>query len=188
MERRPCVSNTQQLSAGASTLHNTKKPLGGRRKYKLKIPIYERSYKGSRMRVYLVREGRQKENLTISSPKDVYNLVKDHLCRSDREVFLSILLACDNSLIGVEKVAVGTLNQCIVSPRELFKSAILASAYAVILCHCHPSGSLNISREDKGLTEKIIAAGKTLGILVNDHVIVSHRGFISIRETSEHIF
>jgi hypothetical protein len=73
---------------------------------KLAIPDYDKRYKGSQLRVCLVREGIYKRQTYIKTPDDVYKLVKKRLCESDREVFLSILISTDGSLIGVEEVAV----------------------------------------------------------------------------------
>jgi len=155
---------------------------------KLAIPDYEKRYKGSQLRVCLVREGKSKRQTYIKSPEDVYNLVKKRLCESDREIFLSVLISTDGSLIGVEEVAVGTLDECLVSPRELFKSAILANAAKVILCHYHPSGSLKLSGPDKKLTEILLDAGRILCIEVDDHVLVTHRGYRSHRKIDENLF
>lgn len=155
---------------------------------KLAIPDYNKKYNGSQLRVCLVREGRSKRQTYIKTPEDVYNLVKKRLCESDREIFLSILISTDGSLIGVEEVAVGTLDECLISPRELFKSAILANASKVIVCHYHPSGSLKLSVHDKKLTKILIDAGNILRIAIDDHVLVTHRGYRSHRKIDEDLF
>ena len=152
------------------------------------IPDYDKRYKGSQLRVCLVREGKPKRQTFIKSPEHVYNLVKKRLCESDREIFLSILISTDGSLIGVEEVAVGTLDECLVSPRELFKSAILANAAKVILCHYHPSGSLRFSGSDRKLTKTLLEAGRLLSIDVDDHLLVTHRGYRSHRKIDEDLF
>ena len=146
------------------------------------IPDYDSIYKGMQFRVCLVKEGRSRKQLTIQSPLDVYNLVKKQMCQSDREMFLSILLTANCTLIGVEKVSVGTLDMTHLTARELFKSAILANACSVIICHNHPSGNLNPSRADIAITQKIISAGELLNIPLHDHVLISHKGFKSLRE------
>ena len=155
---------------------------------KLAIPDYDKRYKGSQLRVCLVREGIYKRQTYIKTPDDVYKLVKKRLCESDREVFLSILISTDGSLIGVEEVAVGTLDECLISPRELFKSAILANASKVIVCHYHPSGSLRFSGPDRKLTKTLLDAGRILRIVIDDHVLVTHRGYRSHRKIDENLF
>ena len=145
-------------------------------------PKFEKIYQGMRCRVCLVREG-DINPLKISSPTDIYQLVKDELAKADREMFLSIMLATSNHLIGVETVAKGTLNASPISPREVFKSAILANANAIVLCHNHPSGSLDPSPHDFMVTQKLIEAGKVLDIGIYDHLIVSYLGYVSLRES-----
>jgi DNA repair protein RadC len=144
--------------------------------------MFDSIYKGMRCRVCLIREG-EPEPVKIDGPKDIYQLVKEELATSDREMFLSIMLTTENRLIGVETVAVGSLNVTVVSPREVFKSAILANANAIVLCHNHPSGSLKPSQHDIEITEALIKAGRILDISIHDHMIVSHLGFISLRDS-----
>jgi DNA repair protein RadC len=152
------------------------------------VPAYDKSYKGSLLRVCLVREGSPKRHIFIHSPKDIYKLVKKQLCNSDREIFLSILISVDGSLIGVETVSIGALDECLVSPREVFKSAILANAAKIIICHNHPSGCLNLSGYDKRLSKRLIEAGRILCIEVCDHIVVSHEGFTSHKEIDSNLF
>jgi len=152
------------------------------------IPDYDKKYHGSQLRVCLVREGKPKRQTVIRTPEHVYNLVKKRLCESDREIFLSILISTDGSLIGVEEVAIGTLDECLISPRELVKSAILANAAKVIVCHYHPSGSLRFSVHDKKLTKILIDAGNILRIAIDDHVLVTHKGYRSHREIDQNLF
>jgi len=144
-------------------------------------PKFSSDYGGMQCRVCLVREG-ETDTVRIRNPEDVYQLVKDDLANSDREMLLSVMLATSGHLIGVEVVSIGTLNASHVSPREIFKSAILANACSIILCHNHPSGQLNASVEDHRITDTIAEAGKLLDIRLADHIIVSHRGFKSLRE------
>lgn len=145
-------------------------------------PKFNQSYGGINCRVYLVRENETGEVITLDQPEKVYELVKDELSNSDRERFLSVMLTTKNHLIGVETVSVGSVCAAIVSPREVFKSAILANAASIVLCHNHPSGDLAPSIEDINLTKHLIDAGKLLGINVFDHIIVTHRGYKSLTE------
>ncbi len=69
-------------------------------------------------------------------------------------------------------VSTGSLNQSIVHPRELFKTALLSSAAAVILIHNHPTGDPTPSTEDIELTRRLKEAGEMIGIRVLDHIVV----------------
>jgi len=144
-------------------------------------PAYSARYKGMQCRVCLVRENTQDEPIFIKNADQAYDLVKDELCSADREIFLSILLATNLQLIGVEPVATGGLNQCAVSPADTFKSAILATASNLILAHNHPSGSLQPSDSDIKLTETLTKCGDMFGIQVTDHLIIGADGYYSIK-------
>ena len=143
-------------------------------------PTFNQNYKGIRCRVCLVRENTDGEIIRINNEEDAYELVKEELVNSDREMILSIMLTVKNDLIGVETVSIGSVTASTTTPRDVFKSAILANAVSVIFCHNHPSGDLTPSGEDIRITKKLIEAGELLGINVLDHLIVSHNGFNSL--------
>ena len=145
-------------------------------------------YKQLKCRVCLVKEGNTKKEHVIGKPEDVFKLVRDELGKSDREMFLSIMLSTRNVVIGIETVSIGTLNASLVSPRELFKSAILTNAACIIVVHNHPSGYTEPSPEDLTLTKRIAEAGKLLNIELVDHVIVTTKSFLSLKESGNQIF
>jgi DNA repair protein RadC len=148
-------------------------------------PNFNQNYKGIRCRVCLVRENTGDEIIKINSESDVYELVKDELAGSDREMLLSVMLTVKNDLIGVETVSIGSITASTTTPRDVFKSAILANAVAIIVCHNHPSGELVPSDADIVITKQLIAAGELLGIKVLDHLIVSNQGYKSLRDYHE---
>ena len=145
-------------------------------------PNFNQNYKGMRCRVCLVRENASDEIIKISKPADAYELVKDELINSDREILLSVMLTVRNDLIGVETVSIGSITASTTTPRDIFKSAILANAVAIIVCHNHPSGELIPSDADIVITKQLTAAGELLGIKVLDHLIVSNQGYKSLRD------
>jgi len=145
-------------------------------------PRFNDNYKGIRCRVYLVRENTNIETVIIRNSTDIYELVKDELVNSDRERMLSIMLTCGNHLIGVETVCIGSIDKVTLSIREIFKSAILGNACSIIICHNHPSGELTPSTEDIHITKNLFDAGELMGIKVLDHIIVSDRGYKSLKD------
>jgi DNA repair protein RadC len=148
-------------------------------------PRFNEKYKGIRCRVYLVRETKSNEIIHISEKADVYNLVREELVNADREIFLSIMLTIKNDLIGVETVSIGCIHSTVITPRDVFKSAILANAVSIVLCHNHPSGDLAPSDNDLVLTKTLIKAGELLGIKVLDHIVVSNQGYRSLRDYNQ---
>ena len=145
-------------------------------------PNFNQNYKGIRCRVCLIRENASDEIIKINNESDAYELVKDELINSDREILLSVMLTVKNDLIGVETVSIGSITASTTTPRDIFKSAILANAVAIIVCHNHPSGELTPSKNDIEITKQLIAAGELLGIKVLDHLIVSNQGYRSLRD------
>ena len=100
----------------------------------------------------------------------------------DRECVVCLHLNTTHKVIAKEIVSIGSLNQSVVHPRELFKGAILNSASAIIIAHNHPSGEVEPSENDKEITKNLIAAGKILGIEVIDHIIVARVGCYSFKQ------
>ena len=143
-------------------------------------PNFNHNYRGIRCRVCLVRDGAYGEVIKINEPSDAYELVKDELANSDREMFLSIMLTVKNNLIGLETVCIGSIVKITIAPRDVFKSAILANAVAIIVCHNHPSGDLDPSGADIYITKQLVDAGELLGLQVLDHLIISNQGYKSL--------
>ena len=105
-----------------------------------------------------------------------------HLKRKQQEYFICISLNGANELIQSRVVTVGLLNSSQIHPREVFADVITDRAASVILIHNHPSGSLSPSESDIQITNQLVEAGKILGLTVLDHIIVSKRGHMSMKE------
>ena len=99
------------------------------------------------------------------------------------EVFAVLFLSTRHHVLAYHEVGRGTLDTVLVTPREVFKAAILANAAAVILCHSHPSGDPTPSPDDVALTGRLAAAGTLLGIEVLDHIIVGRRRLRELART-----
>ena len=121
------------------------------------------------------------EPQSIRCPSDIDRFVEP-LRHYSEEHFVSFHLDAKNQVIGYHVVSHGTLSASLVHPREVFKSALLANSYALIVAHNHPAGSLTPSSEDIETTKQLIKAGKLMGVLVIDHIIVASKGSQSLRE------
>lgn len=86
-----------------------------------------------------------------------------------------------NMLIRDELMAEGSIDQAVVHVREVIRRAIDFGSAAIILVHNHPSGDPTPSRADIQLTKQIIDAGRVLGIVVHDHIIIGANGHSSMR-------
>lgn len=135
------------------------------------------------VRIQMVREGRFPYGSTaISQSSDAAKLVQTYLAGAEREYFVLLLLDGKHRVNALNVVAIGSLTAALVHAREVFKPAVLANAAAVILAHNHPSGDPEPSREDRELTERLVKAGRLLGITVLDHVIVGDERFFSFAD------
>ena len=110
----------------------------------------------------------------ITSAADVDQLVGAEFRKLDREHLLAIYLNSRNKVIDIEVLAIGTLSEVLVHPREVFKSAILANAYSFILVHNHPSGDQEPTKEDQKITDEMKQIGRIMKIPLKDHVIIGN--------------
>lgn len=122
------------------------------------------------------------DNKRITSPEDAYRIMKDFIGSLDREVFVVACLNNKNEITNISIVHMGSLNQSLVHPREVFKTAILSNSASIICGHNHPSGDPTPSREDIEVTKRLEEAGQILGIDVLDHIIVGDERYVSLKE------
>ena len=117
----------------------------------------------------------------IRTPDDIVPYVK-HYAMSQKEHFLAITLNGGHDIIKIHVVSVGTVNQTIIHPREVFVDAIKENASAIILCHNHPSGKAIPSDKDIDTTRNLIEVSKIIGITILDHIIIDCESFFSFME------
>lgn len=123
------------------------------------------------------------KNDVIKSPEDGLNIVKDLIGNADREHFVTLSLNTKNKVISMDISHIGSLNQCTVHPREIFKNAVLSNAAVIFLAHNHPSGVTTPSNEDIEFTKRLVDAGEIMGIEVLDHIIVNDQDeYCSMKE------
>ena len=104
----------------------------------------------------------------------------------DREVFMILNLDTACRPINLNVVSMGTLNEAMVHPREVFKASILSNANSVICIHNHPGGDVTPSDPDIAVTNRLTECGKILGIEVVDHLIIGgdSGSYFSFQESS----
>lgn len=122
-----------------------------------------------------------KKRVILKEPINVFQQMRD-IRDHDRELFAVFHLDTKNKVICREIAHIGTLNSCLIHPREVFKKAIINSANAIIVSHNHPSGDPTPSEEDKEVTENLRNAGETLNIRLIDHVIVGKAEYFSMAD------
>jgi DNA repair protein RadC len=102
--------------------------------------------------------------------------------RETKEMFMTLHLDGKNRIIAMDLVSIGSLNQSIVHPREVFKTALLSNAAAIICVHQHPSGDPTPSSEDISITRRLKEAGEIIGIRILDHCIIGDGEYLSFVE------
>lgn len=142
-----------------------------------------------RVSVVSVKAVREKsifyEGRRICDPEDAVRLVMPFVENADREHLLVCCMNGKNEPVSLEVAAIGTINQCLVGVREVFKNAILCNAAAILLFHNHPSGDCEPSQDDLQISHRLRKCGELLGIPILDHIILGHNSFKSLAETME---
>lgn len=105
------------------------------------------------------------------SPQQVFTTFS-FLRQETKEYFFAIHLDGKNRICCIDEISVGSLNQSIVHPREVFKSALLSSAAAIIILHNHPTGDTKPSREDIEITRRLKETGEVIGVRLLDHIVI----------------
>jgi DNA repair protein RadC len=133
----------------------------------------------------LARETLSKQK--IDSPELVNELVGHEMRQLRKESLRVILLNTRYHCIRTEEVSLGSVNESIAHPRDVFRPAVISSAYAVIVVHNHPSGDASPSQTDHSLTRRLAEAAELLQIKLLDHIIIGapsegNLGYFSFKE------
>lgn len=125
-------------------------------------------------------------NEPMNNPDVAIRVMNEFLSQMDRELFCIVNLQADLTPINMNIVSVGSLNEALINPREIFKSAILSNAHSMMLIHNHPSGDLTPSTSDIQTTARMQELGELMGISLVDHIITGRNGnYYSFRDKGE---
>ena len=127
--------------------------------------------------IRLVKEPSLYSPEKITTPADALRVIADELAKWDRETFSILTMKTSGQVISCMTwniCSIGTLDSAVVSPREVFKSAILQNGNSFIVIHNHPGQISDIqpSQEDKDVTKRLLACADLMGIAMLDHIIV----------------
>jgi DNA repair protein RadC len=114
--------------------------------------------------------------ITISSPQQIY-LQSQDIAKSDKESLLCFFLNASGEILKRELVALGSVNQAGLLPRELYCHIKELPVASLILVHNHPSGNLDPSPADIAFTKRMQLAGDILGVKLQDHLIIGPSGW-----------
>jgi len=128
----------------------------------------------------------QEERIKILNSDDIYGIMQKILLREskidqNREHFWVIGLENNNRILFIELISLGTVNQTLAEPMEVYSLALQKRAVKIILCHNHPSGELTPSDADKDITDKLIQVGLIVNTPVTDHLIITLNSYLSFK-------
>ena len=121
------------------------------------------------------------KNYIISKPEDIYDLVKDDMKYFEQEHFRILMLNTKNIVINIKDIFIGASDSSVIETRKVFKEALKYNAKNITICHNHPSGDPDPSKEDVNISLRIKEAGKIIGIDLLDHIIIGDNRFISLK-------
>ena len=133
----------------------------------------------------IVARSLQTQRRELATPDAVKLYLQLHLAGETVEHFSVLFLDSQNRFIAIETMAVGTVTQTNIYPREIVRAALAHGACSVVLAHNHPSGKVQPSRADMELTATLKAALALVDVRVLDHVIVAPNGALSMAEAGQ---
>lgn len=122
------------------------------------------------------------KKINVKEARSIFEYYKDKLSDLKQEHFYCIYLDTKNKIIKDKLLFVGTINQSLIHPREIFKEAYLVSASSIICIHNHPSGNIRPSQNDIKVTNNLISVSNIMGINFLDHIIIGDENYYSFME------
>ena len=119
------------------------------------------------------------ERPKITSSKDVYDIIFPLISDLPHEEFWILLLNRSNKIIDKNKISQGGVAGTVIDVKIILRNAIEKLASSVILCHNHPSGNIEPSKADIGITRKLKDAAEVMDIKLLDHIIVADSSYFS---------
>lgn len=110
------------------------------------------------------------------------NVASNPIFDSEKEHLIVICLDTRFKVKGFNFVSIGTINESLAAPREIFRPCVASAAYAFILMHNHPSGIVSPSEADRRLTTRLNECAGIMAIRLLDHVIVGGDQSYSFKE------
>ena len=118
----------------------------------------------------------------INDSRALFDYLYHQIGDKRRECFKVIFLNSKNQVIAADTISEGTLTASSVYPREVIQAALSHDAAALIFAHNHPSGDPQPSSEDVAVTRQLVFAGKVMGMVVHEHIIVGDNHYFSFAD------
>jgi DNA repair protein RadC len=138
---------------------------------------------GLKMNIELTEE----QKIKILNSSDVYMVIKQILMRENKierdfERVYVVCLASNNTIINIELISLGAIDETVLKPMQVFRIALIKGACKLILVHNHPNGDLVPSEPDKDVTDQMIQVGNIVNVKVLDHLIITEKYYFSFKD------
>ena len=128
------------------------------------------------------QQEKPEERPDLGTATRIYNHMHPVMQDLDVEEFWVLLMNQHYRLIRKVRISHGGITETAVDIRVIMREAVLSNATILAVCHNHPSGNLQPSRQDDELTQQIKSACNVMRITFLDHVIVTDGGYFSYHE------
>jgi DNA repair protein RadC len=124
------------------------------------------------------------QKIKVLNTEDLYRVMQEILLRENKidrnkEHFWLVCMANNNRILMIELISLGSVNATIVEPMDVFSFALQKRAVKLIMVHNHPSGEMKPSKNDREITDKMMAIGKFVKVPIVDHLIISEKKYYS---------
>lgn len=121
----------------------------------------------------------------LSSANEIYMTNKNLFFNKNQEHLYILYFNSNSELIETKLMFIGTINESVAHPREVFKEAYRLSATYIVCIHNHPSNNTTPSKADIAFTEALRQTGLIHGIKLVDHIIFGYDNFFSFYENKK---
>lgn len=120
--------------------------------------------------------------ISFESPQSIADYFMENTRYLEKEYVYILMFDSKHKLLKDVRLSEGTVNSSLLSPREVFTTALKFDAVYIVLVHNHPSGDPSPSRQDIEITDRVNSAGRMIGIELSDHIILGNNCYVSLAE------
>jgi len=132
---------------------------------------------------FIFEERAKNEEIQFTKTTQLFEYFKATIGSKKNEVMRTVYLDSQNRLIQAENLSEGTVVETVAFPRKIVEGALKHRAVSVIIAHNHPGGVAEPSDNDDKITEQIKDALQTVGISLQDHLVIAGNEYFSYRQT-----
>jgi DNA repair protein RadC len=132
---------------------------------------------------FVFEEQARNEEIQFTKTAQLFEYFKATIGNKKNEVMRTVYLDSQNRLIHAENLSEGTVAEAVAFPRKIVEGALKYRAVSVIIAHNHPGGVAEPSDNDDKITGQIKNALQTVGISLQDHLVIAGNEYFSYRQT-----